>query len=272
MIRLHCTDSYCTFMTPMLSEDKALTELQNHVTIRHPVDQLTVYSLNYSSLRDGETLLHRSAAVGMKQRCEDLIKRGAQVDATDYGYDTPLIYAAEEGHTDVCQMLLDCGAELRYKNRLGDTALSEAARKGSFDTCQLLLSRGALVDAANNKRLTLLIKAAIHGHTEVCELFLDHGADVLHKHDGGDSPLDCAALNGHLQTCKLLVSRGADGDKALMKCLSDNNFKIASCLIEEGADLDWIKNPRWRHAFCDVVAYFRRKRYEDDLREKSVLK
>ena len=115
-----------------------------------------------------------ASADGDAIKVEMLLSLGARVDARDQGY-TPLLAAAEFGHTDVCKLLLEKGkANIRETLPNGITALMLAASEGHASTVGLLLSKGVRVDARQNGFTPLLV-AAQQGHAEVCELLLDRG-------------------------------------------------------------------------------------------------
>lgn len=79
----------------------------------------------------------------------------------DEGGDSPLITAAENGHTDV-NLLLECGIFVDLVNFSGWTALLSAAEKNHKDVVDLLLQRGANIDKLAMGRNTALMKLAFN--------------------------------------------------------------------------------------------------------------
>lgn len=59
---------------------------------------------------------------------------------------TPLHFAANYGNAAICQELLDRGAFVDALDNIGRTPLHHASSKGHFDTVLLLVERGANVD------------------------------------------------------------------------------------------------------------------------------
>ena len=53
-------------------------------------------------------LIVHAAAAGNASKVEMLLSEGARVDARDRGF-TPLLVAAQRGHTKVCKVLLETG-------------------------------------------------------------------------------------------------------------------------------------------------------------------
>lgn len=59
-----------------------------------------------------------------------LVKSGVDVNAMDKNRDTPLMKAAEEGHSGTVEMLVKSGVNVNTKNRCGKTALILADCRG----------------------------------------------------------------------------------------------------------------------------------------------
>lgn len=147
---------------------------------------------------------------------------------------TPLLVAAQYGHTDIALALLKRGADARAENDRRATALHYSTAEGHIKLSQALLDNGADIDPpaavvhhsfVNGGRsllLTPLSAAAVGGHTELVRLLLERGAEVdrrispetpsgesLCESSGGTSALMEAARYGHTDTCTLLIDKGA---------------------------------------------------------------
>jgi hypothetical protein len=73
-----------------------------------------------------------------------LIARGANVNATDRGGETPLMYAARHDHLEVLQALINAGADLERTRRVdGRTALEQAIWTGHERCADALRAAGA---------------------------------------------------------------------------------------------------------------------------------
>ena len=62
-----------------------------------------------------ETALVYASANGEIDKVTILLAMGARVDARDQGF-TPLMVAAQKGHTEVCELLLANGSDLEERD------------------------------------------------------------------------------------------------------------------------------------------------------------
>ena len=184
------------------------------------------------------------AGRGDARKVLELLSQGARVDARDQGF-TPLLAAAQFGHTEVCKLLLETGkANIEETGPYGHTALRIAANKGHSSTVAMLLSQGARVDSRDEEGNTPLLAAAQEGHTEVCELLLANGSDLEVKSPKTRfTALIYAALNGDQSLLQLLISHKADvnsGDGregTPLHCASqEGHLASVVTLLQAGAD------------------------------------
>ncbi len=133
-----------------------------------------------ASQGDGMTALHWASINGHPEMVEMLLFAGAAVTPTTRlgGY-TPLHLAANEGHAAVVSALLEGGAAPDLLTTTGVSALHLAAESGSAETTQALLDHGATVDMADTYQLrTPLMFAAAYGRTDVVATLVAAGAQV----------------------------------------------------------------------------------------------
>jgi uncharacterized protein len=92
----------------------------------------------------GLTPLHGAAYSGSIQTVRLLVDSGAVVNDADNIFKvTPLIVAAEQGHTEVISFLAGHGADLERTGREGYSALSRAVFRDHPETVDALLKAGA---------------------------------------------------------------------------------------------------------------------------------
>lgn len=111
---------------------------------------------------------------------------------------TPLIWAANEGHEAAVAYILQTIATVDNKAKvddyinvrgyLGATAVSRAACRGHAACLALLAAAGAQVDVCNDKLQYPLHFAAFKQHAECVQILLDHGADTLVLDRKGRTP------------------------------------------------------------------------------------
>ena len=116
-----------------------------------------------------------------------LIANGVDVNAsiTEWGFYTPLHYAAYKNEYRAAQLLLENGAKILASD-FGDTPLHVAAFNNAAEFAKLLLAYGAEVNEANNDGWTPLHEVASkyssgYNTLELAKLLIDNGADVNAK-------------------------------------------------------------------------------------------
>ena len=83
-----------------------------------------------------------AAYSGNQEALDLLLARGAEVDAADYGGNTPLMGVAFKGHREIASRLLDAGAVLGRKNEAGMDAYDFAMTFGRKELLRLFEERG----------------------------------------------------------------------------------------------------------------------------------
>jgi ankyrin repeat protein len=93
---------------------------------------------------EGEPLLAVAAGHGLREVVDSLLSVGADPGAVAaHSLVTPLIRAAEGGHTEVARLLLARGADPNPQDASGRTALAAAAEYGDPELVRVLLQAGA---------------------------------------------------------------------------------------------------------------------------------
>lgn len=171
---------------------------------------------------------------------------------------SPIHFAAAQGHTEIVSLLLESGVDANIRNYSGQTALMQACRNGHWEVVQTLILFKTNVNRADylNGR-TALHFAAVGGHARCIRLlFADYFPSVPHlgnespdsaseesssvktyvlrnaisrivnwPADGGVTALHMAALNGHADCVLLLLDLMAN---------------VSAVTVEDGTTIDLI--------------------------------
>ena len=186
-----------------------------------------------------------------------LLDKGADIEAVNEEYDTPLIQAAAHGGTAMVKLLLERGASIEARDGLGLTALNAAAcvcavvdMPDTLDIARMLLEKGANIETRDDAGNTPLIRAARWGRTEIVKLLLEKRANIEARNNDGDTALLVSAEGGAMptaETVKVLLERGSqieaknkEGKTPLILAASENGFEqieVVRLLLKQGANI-----------------------------------
>ncbi|GFU04024.1 protein TANC2 [Nephila pilipes] len=213
-------------------------------------------------------VLNLASKLGFLEIVKQLLKFGANINASDAFGTTPLMEAADQGYSKIVETLLSAGAQIYAKDKIGRCALSYAAEKGHLQLVDLIVEsknwptillrsqaiQRALIAASgscNFQMCEYLIKirdtsersvqgfmsACSRGQTAVCQFFLDGSV-------AGQEILFQAAARGHLPMLRALADKGLildtkdqNGRTALAWACIYNKIEAVRFLIEKGADM-----------------------------------
>eukprot|EP00386_Alphamonas_edax_P000693 GDKI01002160.1.p1 GENE.GDKI01002160.1~~GDKI01002160.1.p1 ORF type:complete len:281 (+),score=45.29 GDKI01002160.1:218-1060(+) len=159
------------------------------------------------------TCLHFACMAGQIKVVKELLKRGADVHATNKNGCTPLHEACTHRFprfTECARLLLCAGADVHAQCQINGenvTPLHEAAVWGASEMMQLLISHGAHFDTGGRSPLHV---AASNGRIDCVRVLLGHKADVHARDQQGRTPLFVAASRAQHECVRVLVNGGAD--------------------------------------------------------------
>ena len=196
---------------------------------------------------------------------EQLLNKGAAVQAKDENNRPALTIAAINGNVELCKLLIKHNADVNafcphicgkacmkhseYLNRLSQhvvfpttltqyqsTAILEAVRHGHEEIVALLLAHGAKIHDLNLELNT----AAEKGYYNICKLLIDHGASVncTNKHI---TSIGTGYENKYLQMISDKSKISVDDKyRAAPLIIAAENGHLAICklLIKHGADIN----------------------------------
>lgn len=204
-------------------------------------------NVNVRASESGETCLHLATAkdkTGTITRL--LLKRGADLEATDEMGLTPLSAAAFHGNDVVAQILVEQGAHQQASD-----ALHYATMYGNHDFMARLLSpRGPDFEAfyeASSYGLSLQPRqdTTAKRRVSLVRMLLNHGADIHARNNEGFTPMQIAAVAAQGHLVEILLKQGATAEGVTVICaywgLSTSTVKS---LIEKGANIH-ATDSRW---------------------------
>lgn len=181
--------------------------------------------------------LHFAAAAGLPEKIDELVHRGAEINAPDNAGKTPLELAIMNGHKEVVRELMSVphisfpkngplflavshgqagvveellkvrGIKVNQRTKFGETALTRAAKGEYPDVVRALLTtRTTKVNWTDGEGNTPLVIALQNKRSEIAQILLDARGIDVNKPDRRDrTPLVLAAHNGDAVVVKILL-------------------------------------------------------------------
>ncbi|KAH0171297.1 hypothetical protein KCU67_g2249, partial [Aureobasidium melanogenum] len=192
----------------------------------------------------------RSAIVkGRRDVVRLLLERGAKLNPSKPGIETPLITAINHDRREIAKFLLDKGADPDGANTVGiDSPLVVASRMNRLQIARLLLEAGAAIDKTSGKRaITPLVAAGEKGHLPTVKVLLEYRPNVnMLVGDTKTSALLLASGQGFVNQAQTLLDAGASvnlpaGTKKmtpLIAAAEGGRIEVVKLLIERHADVN----------------------------------
>uniref|UniRef100_A0A8C5QBB0 No mechanoreceptor potential C n=1 Tax=Leptobrachium leishanense TaxID=445787 RepID=A0A8C5QBB0_9ANUR len=174
-------------------------------------------NISWTTSRTLETPLHYCSRVGNEDVLSEIIRHidSSRIQQTmnkqaKNGW-SPLLVAAERGHTGIVRILLQNHARVDVFDENGKAALHLASENGQDKIADILLWHKAFVNAKTKLGLTPLHLSAQNGYNHLVKLLVDtHLASIDAMTLTMQTPLHLAARNGQLDVCNSLLTMKAD--------------------------------------------------------------
>ncbi len=173
-----------------------------------------------------------------------LLEGGADPEARDRDNNTPLIYAAQNGHMQIVDHFLSLGVDLTAQNNQGRNALLAALREHHEDVGIQLITAGVPVNVRDKFQFTPIYAAVQDGRDNVVKLLIAAGAEVNTQHTDGITPLGWAVALGHEKVFDVLLAAKADpniastdGMTPLIRAVGLFRKSMIDKLFDAGADI-----------------------------------
>ena len=162
--------------------------------------------------------------------------------------DMKLIISSQNGDIEGVMAALSQGGRVTVRSTQRLTPLLVAAQNGHTDICGLLLAHGSNVnEVMPGTEHTALHYAANHGHNASVEALLSWGAEVNPQDHAGLSPLHFACEEGHLLCSLTLLKAGAsitlpdkEGGLPIHRAAHYNRLEVLRTLLEHGCSPDMV--------------------------------
>ncbi len=210
-------------------------------------------SIFTADLRNGNTLLHASAAGRNLDVLKFIIETGVNVDLLNSNNETPLHSHVNTGYlsADIIKLLLTHGADSNLISRGGKTILYKCVKYDNYNAVKLLLEYGANVNTPSKPNykptITPLMLSLKKYSYNIAKLIMSYNPDINFIDETGRTALYMACNKNSPDTVKLLLERGADvtvnaKNKDHIPMMSvvydDKTIGIAKLLIKYGADVN----------------------------------
>ncbi|MBO7642394.1 MAG: ankyrin repeat domain-containing protein [Alphaproteobacteria bacterium] len=144
-------------------------KVEKHESVLAEVLDKTIHTEKEEVLKERYDQLIAAVKSRNIEKLKSLIDQNIDVDETVYGkFATSLTIAGQEGNKDVAEFLLNNGANLQKSPK----ALIYAVQNGKTDLVKLLLERGADSNVIDDNGCSMLSIALKEGHLEIVKLFL----------------------------------------------------------------------------------------------------
>lgn len=150
---------------------------ENHIDIIAACQILNKPRIQSAWSHDELKRLLESARDGRVDQLKRIIGRGAPIECTPNGFQTPLFQAAACGNFTCVEFLLENGAEVNRTDADKFTAAHVAAQHGRLEVLKLLTAYGAKLEMENPQHMTC-VRLARRGRHDKCAEWLQEALSL----------------------------------------------------------------------------------------------
>ena len=119
---------------------------------------------------EGSNSIHIACLYGDIKKIKEFLNSGVNINSKDFSNRTPLMYAAEDGATEIIDYLLKNGANINEIDIRGESALIIALKNHNINAAKFLIESGADLSIINEEDKNALAIAQDIDSTEIIEL------------------------------------------------------------------------------------------------------
>ncbi|XP_067669960.1 putative ankyrin repeat protein RF_0381 [Haliotis asinina] len=199
-------------------------------------------------VQENETnILHMACVKGNVDMVRHILKKNiVSVDGEDSMGKTPVMLAAESGHTDVFQLLVSKQCDIHKTCHDGHNILHTSCALGHVDIVRCILKEGLInIDSYGKNDMTPVMFAAQNGQRDIFDLLVNNGCDMSQKDKNGNTVLHMACIGGSKYIVERILSkepvdinsRGQSQGTPAMMAAACGHKDAFDLLVNRGADL-----------------------------------
>lgn len=222
---------------------------------------------------EAETPLHAAARRGDIEIVEELLRRGARVDAPRKDGRTPYVIAEMSGHREIAVRLAAAGAVAQISEI--DRYAALCALGAAAEATRMLTTNPSLRTQLTVEHHRALWRAAEEGKVSTLETMLLFGFDPNLGDEIGATALHRAAMSGHAEATRVLLQHGgsvavrdkefnappllwaAEGAR-MHGGVSGPHAAVAKMLLAAGSPTEWNPPGEPSEAILEILAEWRR--------------
>jgi ankyrin repeat protein len=201
--------------------------------LQHLIEDFPSRSSNEARMEDelGKTALHWACQQGNDQAVSQLLKLGANMNASTPNGSTPLHGAAASKRPSECINILFQTGVVISRDIYGNTPLHVACQSGIVETVESLLDNGMSMEDLNQTGQTPLLVATEYNRVSILTLLLDRGADITAADVDGDTSFHWGVWQNAHECVRELLGRGVK--TGVVDCVGTNIFHVAAAQGDE---------------------------------------